>query len=315
MAHPPIPGDFEDFVARLQSGERAIVARAATEFERGSELARDIIRRVEPSLGRAFVVGVTGPPGAGKSTLVNALLRRAARGPARIAVIAVDPSSQISGGAILGDRIRMTAALEFETVFVRSLSSGAATGGLSPAAVRMIDAFDAAGFDTVLLETVGTGQAETDVIEIADVRVVITAPGLGDGIQAMKAGLLEMADVIVVNKSDLPGAHVAVQELRSAVSLRSGTRAVIPVLKTSATGGDGVEALWDSVETIAAQHLAEGRLARRRRRARYLLAQAAAALIRRRIREGDATALDELADAVLSGALAPDEAAASLLVI
>ena len=176
---------------------------------------------MQPHLGHALVVGFTGPPGAGKSTLVNAVIAELRGAGKTVGVIAVDPSSPVSGGAILGDRIRMTAALDDDGVFVRSLASRGYLGGLSPAAVRIIDALDAAGRDIILLETVGTGQSEIDVAEVADVRVVISAPGLGDDIQAMKSGLLEIADIMVVNKGDRPGAEQTLQQLMGALSIRA----------------------------------------------------------------------------------------------
>ena len=175
-----------------------------------------------------------------------------ARRAASVGIIAVDPSSPISGGAILGDRIRMTATLDDDGVFMRSLASRGHLGGLCPAAVRVIDALDAAGKDLILLETVGTGQSEIDVAEVADVRVLVTAPGLGDDIQAMKAGLLEIADIMVVNKADREGAERTVQQLKGALSLKTGARAKVPVLKTTATTGDGIAALAQAIESAGA---------------------------------------------------------------
>ena len=198
---------------------------------------------------------------------------------------------------------------------MRSLASRGALGGLSPAAVRIIDALDGAGFERVLLETVGTGQSEIDVAEVADVRVVIAAPGLGDDIQAMKSGHLEIADVLVVNKGDLAGADITLAQLKSTLSMRSGGLDAVPVLKTTATSGAGVPELAAAIERIGAARLAAGSLARRRRRARYLIARAAADLVAERIRSGGLAALDRLADEVLAGAIAPGEAALRTLAI
>src|SRR4029077_16965793 len=266
----------------------------------------------QPHLGHAQVVGFTGPPGAGKSTLVNAYTRHIREAGSSVGIIAVDPSSPISGGAILGDRVRMTATLDDDGVFMRSLASRGYLGGLSPAAVRIIDALDAAGKDVVLLETVGPGQSEIDVAEIADVRIVVTAPGLGDDIQAMKSGLLEIADILVVNKGDRPGAELTLQQLIGALSLRAGMSRV-PVLKTTATAGDGVPELVAAIAEAGRKAEAEGPVARRRRRARHLIARAAADLIAAHIRAGGKQALDNLADQVLTGDLAPEDAAATLL--
>ncbi len=268
---------------------------------------------MRPYLGHALVIGFTGPPGAGKSTLVNAYTRYLREESKQIGIIAVDPSSPISGGAILGDRIRMTATLDDDGVFMRSLASRGHLGGLCPAAVRVIDAFDAAGKDIVLLETVGAGQSEIDVAEVADVRIVVTAPGLGDDIQAMKSGLLEVADILVVNKADREGAERAAQHLKGALSLRSGPRANVPVLKVTATTGDGVPALALAIEDYAAAHVPKDATVRRRRRARYLIARAAADLVSERVRHGAGAELDKLADAVLAGTLLPADAAAKLL--
>jgi LAO/AO transport system kinase len=219
----------------------------------------------------------------------------------------------VSGGAILGDRIRMTATLDDDGVFMRSLASRGYLGGLSPAAVRIIDALDAAGKDVVLLETVGTGQSEIDVAEIADVRIVVTAPGLGDDIQAMKSGLLEIADILVVNKGDREGAERTMQQLLGALSIRSGGRGKVPVLKTTATTGEGVAALAEAVARCGTHQAGSDPRERRRRRARYLIARAAADLVAQRVKAGSTQGVDALADQVLTGALLPEDAARRLL--
>ncbi len=302
-----------ELAARVAAGERRAIAAAVTELERLSPAAPPLLAALNPHLGHALVVGFTGPPGAGKSTLVNAVIRELRRAAKRVGVIAVDPSSPVSGGAILGDRIRMTAALDDDGVFVRSLASRGHLGGLSPAAVRVIDALDAGRFDWILLETVGTGQSEIDVAEVADVRVVISAPGLGDDIQAMKSGLLEIADVLVVNKGDREGAERTLSQLKGALSIRAGATSRTPLVKTTATTGEGVADLVALVEGIGDRVMAGGAVARRRRRARYLVARAAADLVAQRIRAGGGYSLDKLADAVLAGTLAPDAAAERLL--
>jgi LAO/AO transport system kinase len=300
-------------VARMRAGERRATSRAVTELERLSPAAPRLLEAMRPHLGRALVIGFTGPPGAGKSTLVNAYTRHLREDNRQIGIIAVDPSSPISGGAILGDRIRMTATLDDDGVFMRSLASRGHLGGLCPAAVRVIDAFDAAGKDIILLETVGTGQSEIDVAEVADVRIVVSAPGLGDDIQAMKSGLLEVADILVVNKADREGAERTAQQLKGALSLRSGPRANVPVLKVTATTGDGVPALALAIEDFAAANVPKDATVRRRRRARYLIARAAADLVSERVRHGADGQLDRLADDVLAGTLLPADAAAQIL--
>jgi len=299
-----------DLVQRMRAGERRAIAAAVTELEKLSTSAPPLLEALQPCLGKALVVGFTGPPGAGKSTLVNAVITHVRSQGRTIGVIAVDPSSPISGGAILGDRIRMTAALDDDGVFVRSLASRGYLGGLSPAAVRVIDALDAAGFDLVLLETVGTGQSEMDVAEVADVRVVISAPGLGDDIQAMKSGLLEIADILVVNKGDREGAELTLQQLLGALSIRS-MRVKVPVLKTTATTGEGVPELFEAIREAGER--GPEPMARRRRRARYLIARAAADIVARRVKEDSGGEIDGLADEVLSGRVSPDVAARKLL--
>ncbi len=307
------PANIADTIARMRAGERRAISAVITELERLSAAAPALLQALQPYLGHALVVGFTGPPGAGKSTLVNAVIETLRAQGRTVGVIAVDPSSPISGGAILGDRIRMTAALDDDGVFVRSLASRGYLGGLSPAAVRIIDALDGAGFDIILLETVGTGQSEIDVAEVADIRVVISAPGLGDDIQAMKSGLLEIADVLVVNKGDRPGAEQTMQQLLGAISIRAMASEKVPLLKTSALNGDGVAELVATLDDIGRRVAAEPAVARRRRRARYLIARAAADLVSQRIKAGGPSGLDPLADAVLSGIMTPGQAAKRVL--
>jgi LAO/AO transport system kinase len=317
MPHSPAPKteDLADpalLVQRMRQGERRAISRAVTELERFSAAAPALLAAMQPYLGHAIVVGITGPPGAGKSTLLNAYTRHLREQGKTVGIIAVDPSSPVSGGAILGDRIRMTATLDDDGVFMRSLASRGHLGGLTPAAVRVIDALDAAGRDIVLIETVGTGQTDIDVAEAADVRIVVTAPGLGDDIQAMKSGHIEIADILVVNKGDREGAEHTVQHLRGALSLKPDARAKVPVLKVTATTGEGVAVLATAIEQAAAREAADP-LARRRRRARYLIARAAADLVAERVRKATGKVVDALADDVLAGAISPAEAARRLI--
>ena len=304
--------DLARLVERMRAGERRAISRAVTELERLSPAAPALIEAMRPHLGHAVVIGVTGPPGAGKSTMLNAYTRHLRQNGKSVGIIAVDPTSPISGGAILGDRIRMTAALDDDGVFMRSLASRGHLGGLTPAAVRVIDALDAAGKDMILIETVGTGQTDIDVAEVADVRILVTAPGLGDDIQAMKAGLIEIADILVVNKADREGSTQAAQQLQAALSLKGGARAQVPVLKVTATTGEGIAAIAAAIEAVLGNSVASPQV-RRRRRARYLIARAAADMVAESIRQGGQDAVDALADAVLAGTLLPAEAARKLV--
>ena len=301
-------------VADLADGDRRALARAITRLEDDRDNAAELIDALRPHLTGVAVVGFTGPPGAGKSTLVNALIETWRARAKRVAVIAVDPSSPVSGGAILGDRIRMTAALDDDGVFVRSLASHGHLGGLSPSAARFIDAFDAAKYDLVLLETVGTGQNEIDIAAVADVGVVIVAPGLGDGIQAMKSGLLEIADALVVNKGDRPDARQTAQQLQAAVSLRDGIGRTPDILQTIATTGTGVDVLADHIDGLIDDRLANTDAATRRlRRGRYIVERVAIEAIRSALRDGSDQSWAELVDAVLSGQCSAQQAARLLL--
>jgi LAO/AO transport system ATPase len=251
-------------LAPLLAGERRAVARAISTIENAAPGWESIAAGVAAGLGRAHVIGITGAPGAGKSTLINALLGELLRRGKRIGVVAVDPSSPMTGGAVLGDRVRMGEHGAHERVFIRSIASRGHLGGVSRSTRRIVDVLDAAGFDIVVVETVGAGQSEVEIIEIADTRIVVCPPGLGDEVQAIKAGILEIADVLVVNKADLPGAEVTARELREMLRLRAGSRSDVAVLKTSATRGDGIAALVDGLEAHAAANGTGRRLSMRR---------------------------------------------------
>jgi LAO/AO transport system kinase len=318
MSTPPhiqAPLDWtapDRLVALMRSGDRRVTSAIVTELEKASARMPTLIASLSPYLGHALVVGFTGPPGAGKSTLVNAYVEALRAEGKTVGIIAVDPSSPVSGGAILGDRLRMTATLADDAVFMRSLASGGHLGGLCPAAVRVIDALDGAGKDVIVLETVGTGQSEIDVADVADVRVVLSAPGLGDDIQAMKSGLLEIADLLVVNKADRPGAEEALNQLSSALRLRAGGTAP-SVLKTCAIDKTGVAALAIEISRIGAEKRAIPAIERRRRRARFLIARAASDLVARRIRDDASGRLAALTDQILAGETSPEAAAQLVL--
>lgn len=283
-----------DWLPALLAGERAALARAITAVENETDEARLVLQGIRGRLGHALVVGFTGAPGAGKSTLVSAYVGELRKRGLGVGVVAVDPSSPLTGGAILGDRIRMSQHAADPGVFIRSLASRGHLGGLSRTAARVIDVFDASGRDVVVVETVGTGQSEVEIAEIADVRVVVNAPGLGDDVQAIKAGILEIADVLVVNKSDLPFAERSARQL-AAMSAQRGHGGV-PVLQTSATAGLGVAELADAIQAIGKRKRPDPRA-----RTRRLLHNLVMDRLRRGLSELPAEEVDRLSDAVLSG--------------
>jgi LAO/AO transport system kinase len=234
----------------LRTGERRPLARLLTRFENGDPAVRPLLQELFAAGRGAHVVGVTGPPGSGKSTLANALIGEWRRRGKRVGVLAVDPSSPYTRGAILGDRIRMMDHAADRDVFMRSMASRGELGGIAATTWIAAAALDAAGYDPVLVETVGAGQSEVEVARLAETTVVVEAPEMGDEVQAIKAGLLEVADVIVVNKGDRPGADRTARQLRAMLSTAGGRieRRPPPVLVTTATTGDGVAELADAVE-------------------------------------------------------------------
>ena len=254
---------------RLLEGDRRALARLITWAENADPRFPAALRTLFGHVGRARRIGVTGPPGAGKSTLVNRLVSALRQEERQLAVLAVDPSSPFTGGALLGDRIRMEGHTSDPGVFIRSMASRKSHGGLARAAIEACDVMDAFGFDDVIVETVGVGQAEYDVVSAADTVLVVLCPGAGDGIQAMKSGLLEVADVLVVNKDDMLGADRLAFDLEEAVHIRLAGRSewVTPVVRVSAGKDQGTRAVLDAVAAHRA-HLGEDGLAARRRQMR-----------------------------------------------
>lgn len=230
-------------IQKALSGDRRSIAQAISALENGGEMAYEVRRAVATSQGRAHVIGVTGPPGGGKSTLVSVLIKGFRKKGKTVAVVAIDPSSPFTGGAILGDRIRMGDRQSDDGVFIRSLASRGHLGGLSVATGDVIDLFDASGFDVVIVETVGAGQSEVEITRYADTRVVVCPPGLGDDVQAIKAGVLEIADIYVVTKADLPDARRTESELLAMLTLRRSQDAVPGVTRVSAPTEEGTDAL------------------------------------------------------------------------
>ena len=295
-------------LAAILAGERRALTRAMSAVENETAAGKTLLHELQPHLGRARVLGITGPPGAGKSTLINSLIGEWLARGARIGVVAVDPSSPFSGGAILGDRIRMGEHQANERVFVRSLASRGYGGGLSRTTARVIDLFDAAGYDHIIVETVGAGQSEVEVAEIADTRIVVCPPGLGDEVQALKAGILEIADIMVVNKADLPLAELTEQELLGMLSLRHYDAWMPLVVRTVATSGEGVPELADLIERHAAACASQP--LSHRGRVRRLIAASAADWVKRRIESLATAEFEQLCALVQRGEL--DYASADL---
>jgi LAO/AO transport system kinase len=256
----------ETLAAGVRQGDRRALARAITLVERSDPLAYEIVRDLYAETGRAYAVGVTGPPGVGKSTLIAALLRHV-RGLERTAgVISVDPSSPFSRGALLGDRIRLADHFLDPGVFIRSMGTRGHLGGLAEATLQALLLLDAAGKDIVFVETVGAGQGEIEVISVADTILLVLMPGSGDSIQALKAGIMEIPDVIAINKLDHPAAKTMLNEVRSILELDRDSSWRVPIVLTEALRGENVPELWEKIEEHRAFLESEGRLEERRRR-------------------------------------------------
>jgi len=298
-------------VAGTLAGDLGAAAALMRALDDESPGAREALRAIYPRGGGAFVVGVTGSPGVGKSTLVSALVAATRARGERVGVVAVDPSSPFSGGALLGDRVRMSRHATDAGVFIRSLATRGHQGGLSRATSATVAVLAVAGFPLIFVETVGAGQAELDVADAADVVVVVTAPGLGDEVQALKAGLLEIADLLVVNKGDREGADRTLADLTAMLAL--GARPAPPLFKTAAARDEGVGELAHALELLRARPAGE-RAARRRRQAARQVVAIAAERARDRIATGLAEnpALAATVDAVAERTLDPWSAADQL---
>jgi LAO/AO transport system kinase len=255
----------ESLAAGVRAGDRRALARAITLVENSDPLAYEVVRDLYPETGSAYVVGVTGPPGVGKSSLISTLVRHVREQNRSVGVITVDPSSPFSQGALLGDRIRLADHFLDPEVFIRSMGSRGHLGGLAEASLQAMLVLDAAGKELVFLETVGTGQGEVEVIGIADTVVLVLMPGSGDSIQALKAGIMEIPDVIAVNKMDHPAAKTMLNEVRSVLSLDKERAWKPPIVLTEALSGENVPELWEKVEQHRAVLEGEGLLEQRRR--------------------------------------------------
>jgi LAO/AO transport system kinase len=312
-----VTAGVSELVRDVLAGETRAIARAISLIEDGAPLARDVVKEIHPRAGRAHILGVTGAPGAGKSTLVDALAAHYRAAGSKVGIIAVDPSSAFSGGAILGDRIRMQRHSSDPGVFIRSMATRGHFGGLARAASDAADVLDAAGHDVILIETVGVGQDEVEIVRAADCVLVVLVPGMGDDVQAIKAGLLEIADVYVLNKSDREGTDRLESEITSMMSLAEDpARARAAIVRTVAVTGAGVEALAAAVAAHRKASEASGAAERRRReRSRWRLVD----LVRERVlawaagrARGD-EGLDAAAARVYRREIDPYEAAESIL--
>jgi len=308
----------EGLVADVLAGRPKGIARMMSLAESSGDAARAAVAEIHRHTGRAHVVGLTGVPGSGKSTMVRALTQRLRTAGRTVGIVAVDPSSPFTGGAILGDRIRMVDLAGDPGVFIRSMATRGALGGLARASLDVVDVLDAAGFDVVLIETVGVGQDEVDIVQAAHTVIVVSAPGLGDEIQAIKAGVLEIADVHIVSKCDRPDAHKTAVELRTMLGLgqAGGDRRgwEIPVLATSAQNGEGVDDLVAAIGRHREHLDTSGEIDIRRRKVLQMrILKAAEDIVRSRLLGEGGDRLSGLLEQAMAGEIDPYGAAGDLL--
>ena len=309
--------DVADLISRARHADLRAVARLISFVESDSPLLREVAAGLASTTPRAHVVGLTGSPGVGKSTTTNALVTALRSRGDRVGVLAVDPSSPFSGGALLGDRIRMGEHSDDDGVFIRSMASRGQLGGLTAAVPQALRVLDAAGCDVILVETVGVGQAEVEIASLADTTLLVLAPGLGDSVQAAKAGVVEIADIYLVNKADRGGAEEVTRDLRSVQSMSAGRHEgwKAAILKASAASNDGIDALVEVLDAHRAWLAESGELGRRqRRRAATEIEAIALGEVRQRFGQvHGSAALDEAAAEVVAGHLDPYAAAEALI--
>lgn len=305
-----------EIAQRVLEGDRRSLTRVLTWVENGYPEARDALRELFPHTGRAHIVGITGSTGSGKSTLVAALAREYRRGKRSVGIVAVDPTSPFSHGALLGDRIRMQDLTSDPEVFIRSMATRGALGGLAAATNDIVTVLDACGKDVVLVETVGAGQDEVEIADTAHTTVVISVPGAGDDMQAIKAGILEIADILVVNKADLPTANTVYKQLHIFMDLARNEGWEVPILKTVAHKDEGVTELLEAIDRHRTYLESSGRLEQMRHHwaRRQLLAAAQAELLSSLVAKAESNGrLDELVDAIAGRELDPHSAAEQLI--
>jgi LAO/AO transport system kinase len=305
-----------DLAERLVAGDKRALARAITLIENDDPAGWELVREVFPRTGTARIIGLTGPPGVGKSTLIGALTAEMRKADREVAVLSIDPSSPFTRGALLGDRIRLSDHFLDAGVFIRSMASRGALGGLSESTLQAALLMDASGKDDVFIETVGVGQAEIDIVDHGDTVVLVLMPGSGDSIQALKAGVMEIPDVIVVNKADHPMTDTMVREIRGVLSLGPTTSWRVPIVRTEAAKGEGVAELAERIAEHRAHIEAEGTLEKRRaRNLRNEVLELAAARMRRELESSvaDDPSVRDLLDRVVKRELDPASAAKELL--
>jgi LAO/AO transport system kinase len=304
---------IDSLIERALGGERRAIGRLISLVEDGSGDLSTVMRHLYPRTGRAYTIGVTGAPGAGKSTLTEQLVARARSDDRSVGVLAVDPSSPFSGGALLGDRVRMQSHATDPEVFIRSMATRGHLGGISLATPEAVRVLDAVGKDIVIVETVGVGQAEVEITDACDTTLVVVNPGWGDAVQAAKAGLMEIADVFVVNKAERPGATDAVRELKQMLDM-SDADWKPEIVKTIATKGEGIDELWTAIEKHRAYQEERGLLEeRRRRRVEREIREIVAERFRSRIDTDAGDLLSALTDQVTTRAIDPYSAADQLI--
>ena len=306
----------QSLAERLVAGDKRALARAITLIENDDPEGWELVREVFPKTGRARIVGLTGPPGVGKSTLIGSLTAEMRKADRDVAVLSIDPSSPFTRGALLGDRIRLSDHFLDQGVFIRSMASRGALGGLSEATLQAALLMDASGKDDVFIETVGVGQAEIDIVDHGDTIVLVLMPGSGDSIQALKAGVMEIPDIIVVNKADHPMTDTMIREIRGVLSLGPSGTWRVPIIRTEAAKGDGVPELSEKIGEHRAHIEAEGTLDERRaRNLRNEVLELAASRMRRRLETavGDDSSVRQLLDRVVKREIDPASAAKELL--
>jgi LAO/AO transport system kinase len=305
-----------DIAQRVLDGDRRALTRVLTWVENGYPEAREALRDLFPKSGRAHIVGITGPTGSGKSTLVGALAREYRKAGRSVGIVTVDPTSPFSHGALLGDRIRMQDLTSDPEVFIRSMATRGALGGLAAATNDVVTVLDACGKDMVLVETVGAGQDEVEIADTAHTTIVISIPGAGDDMQAIKAGILEIADILVINKADLPTAESVFKQLHIFMALDRNEGWQVPILKTTAHKNEGVSMLLETIDKHRAYLETSGRLdqMRRKRARRQLLAVAQTALLSKLLAAADTNGrLEKLIEAIADRELDPHTAAEKLI--